>query len=168
MPINQSIYGFAFIKNVSAYTLYRLKNVGCCYLLCGAASIDKYLEFLLHDQPEYILGLGQFFGSQQNQIRIETKCANNFKNRAINSQFGIKETVRMVPFLKPQGLSVLSESIGNSYCNLVSWKIMELINKQKLKSKYTFIHIPKYMPVRLSTEEINQLSEGFYIRNKVT
>ena len=154
------IHGFGFIKNVSAHTLYGLKNIDCCYLLCGSKSIDKYLEFLLHDQPEYILGLGQFFG-EQDKIRIETKCFNNFKDRAISPEKEFKQCVDINPFLKPQSISKFSESIGTSYCNLVSWKIMELINSSKLHSHYTFLHIPKQLTVNVATEEINQILSEF-------
>lgn len=154
------IYGFGFIKNVSAYTLYRLKNIDCCYLLCGSKSIDKYLEFLLHGQPEYILGLGQFFG-EQDKIRIETKCYNNFSDRPLNKEREFEEAVMINLFLKPLSLSKFFESIGDYYCNLVSWKIMELINQGELKSKYTFLHIPKQMPVNIAMQEIDQMLSEF-------
>lgn len=68
------IYGFAF-SGLSSL-LYRLKEIDCCYLIFGEASINKYIEFLLHDQPEYIIGLGLYSGKDQDKIRIETLCSN--------------------------------------------------------------------------------------------
>lgn len=139
--MEQQIYGFGFIKNISAYTLYRLRNINCCYLLCGEKSIDKYLELLLHDQPAYILGLGVYTGPNQQQIRIERKTNNRFGQRFLTGNDLME--IEIDPFLKPGLISGYSSSIGNYYCNMVSWRIMELIRSKKLKSKYCFLHIPK-------------------------
>lgn len=49
-----------------------------------------------------------------------------------------------------------TKAIGNSYCNLVSWKIMQLINFQKLNSHYTFLHIPKTMKPWIVSQEIDE------------
>lgn len=153
--MKQEIYGFAFVKNISAYTLYRLKNIDCCYLLCGEKSIGKYLEFLLHDQPSYILGLGMYTGADQTKIRIETKTNNKFGTRFLMGNEFMEKDVN--PFLKPLNISEFATSIGNYYCNMVSWKIMELISHGKLKSRYCFLHIPKVMKVQIAAVEIDNM-----------
>jgi pyrrolidone-carboxylate peptidase len=86
-------------------------------------NVEHYLEMLLHDQPPYILGLGTYSGVDQDQIRKVT----------INS------------FLSENSQMKSAEAMGNSHCNLVSWKIMQLINQGKLNAQYTFLHIPKNM-----------------------
>ena len=153
------IYGFGFINNISAYTLYCLKNVDCCYLLCGEKSIDKYLEFLLHGQPTYILGLGMYTGPNQKQIRIERKTNNRFGQRLLS---GDRPTeVNINPFLEPLApFSGYASSIGNYYCNMASWKIMELIKSGKLKSRYCFLHIPKTIKAQTTATEIDGMIEA--------
>jgi len=49
------IYGFAL--GGTSHILYRLKQLSCCYLVFPN-NLDHYLNMLLHDQPEYIVGLG--------------------------------------------------------------------------------------------------------------
>lgn len=147
---NGKLFGFAFTKrNISYQTLYCLRNIDCCYLLWGEKSINKYLEFLLEHQPEFILGLGIYTGRDQKKIRIETKCSNGLSKTDIN------------PFLKPYQNSIFAESIGNSFCNLASWKIMELINLGNLKSRYTFLHLPKSMAPSFAVEEIESMIKHF-------
>lgn len=38
----------------------------------------------MREQPGYILGLGVYSGKDQDKIRIETKCTNQFRNDFIN------------------------------------------------------------------------------------
>lgn len=144
------LFGFAFTRrNISCRTLYSLKEIDHRYLLWGKKSIDKYLEILLKEQPEYILGLGIYTGRDQSKIRIETKCITPSGKELVIS-----------PFLKPGINSVLTETIGHSYCNLVSWKIMSLINSGKLKSQYTFLHLPKTMDIKIAVSEVEKLITG--------
>lgn len=135
------MYGFAFIKNLSSKVLYKLRNVDCCYLLAGKSSIDKYMEFLLHDQPENILGMGVYTGRDQDKIRIETKCSNKFRNKLIKENSLIEYDIDS--FITPSEKVKTASGIGNSYCNYVSFRIMELIKNGKLNCNYTFLHIPK-------------------------
>jgi hypothetical protein len=145
--IPKKMYGFAFVKNLSSKVLYKLKNVDCCYLLAGKASIDKYMEFLLHDQPENIIGMGVYFREDYGKIRIENLCTNKLKNKLHSSEKLVE--YRMSPFIhNVNGFKVPenkedSYKIGDSYCNYVSFKIMNLIGKGRLNCGYTFLHIPK-------------------------
>ncbi len=54
-------------------------------------------------------------------------------------------------------LSKYAAGIGNSYCNLVSWKIMRSISQKKLKSQYTFLHTPKSLRIITLVKEIDFL-----------
>jgi len=47
-------------------------------------------------------------------------------------------------------------AIGNSYCNQTSWEIIKLINQKQLKSRYTFLHIPKNFKPWIAAQEINE------------
>ncbi len=148
------IYGFAFGRNLSAYILWRLREIDCCYEIFPN-NLDQYLQMILHDQPECILGLGVYSGVDQDKIRIETKCSNQFRNDFIE---GNKiEDISIDPYLKPSLLSKYATGIGNSYCNLVSWKIMRLILQKKLKSRYTFLHIPKSLGATVLVKQIDSL-----------
>lgn len=135
------IYGFALSGRTSRI-LYKLRQIDCCYIV-SPNNIEQYLEMLIHDQPEYILGLGTYSGVDQDKIRIETICTNQFRNEYLDSD--IKQQVDINPYLQSSSVFKYTNAIGNSHCNLVSWKIMQLINSSKLKSKYTFLHIPKNM-----------------------
>ncbi len=141
------VYGFAFTNNnISTKTLYQLNSVDHCYILWGN-NIEHYLDLLMHDQPEFILGLGAYSGIDQDQIRIETQALNKFKNESIDQKVTNDEAILLNPFLNPIDGSKYALGIGNSWCNLVSWKIANLINQKALKSQYTFLHIPNKFPV---------------------
>ncbi len=45
--------------------------------------------------------------------------------------------------------------MGNSYCNRVSYEIMKRIESGELKSRYTFLHIPKGFEVDEALVEVN-------------
>ncbi|MCK9368855.1 hypothetical protein M0R04_02650 [Candidatus Dojkabacteria bacterium] len=146
------IYAFAFTKrNISCQTLYNIKNLGSRCLLWGKVSIEKYIKKLLADQPEYILGLGQYTGRDNDCIWMETECSSRFGNNKNDI-----EHLRIEPFLKETEPIKKSNHIKYSYCNLVSYNICKLIKEKKLKSKYTFLHIPKGMNVELASNEINE------------
>lgn len=137
MPTNSifsdpQIYGFAL--GGTSRLLYQLKNIDCCYIIFPN-NVDMYLNMLTHDQPAYILGLGSYSGVDQHHIQIETMCSSPSKDNL----------VEMKPFLQPNASMKFSAGVGNSRHSLISWKIMELIEQQKLQARYTFLHIPKNM-----------------------
>ncbi len=51
-------------------------------------------------------------------------------------------------------------ALGNSWCNLVSWKIMRLIEKGELQAKYNFLHIPKSFRTNTVIEIIEAMVLG--------
>ncbi|MBU0578913.1 hypothetical protein KKE34_05445 [Patescibacteria group bacterium] len=150
-PTNQ-IYGFA-LSGGTGRILYGLKQINCCYLVYSN-NIEHYLAMLLHDQPSYVLGLGTYSGADQDQIRIETICTNQFRNDYVDGNE--KQKVTINSFLSENSQMKLAEATGNSHCNLVSCKIMQLINQGKLNAQYTFLHIPKRMKPWVTTETIDQ------------
>lgn len=151
------IFGFAFTKrNISCQTLYKLQNLDNRYLLFGEASIDKYCEYLIKHNPEYILGLGIYGGRNKEYIHIETMCNNLFKKKLID----LKEykEIEIKPFAIENELAKYSQTLGKSYCNLISWKICSLISSGKISSRYTFLHIPKNNDPDISARVISSIS----------
>ena len=128
--LSKQIYGFAL--GSTSRLLYRLKNIDCCYLVFPN-NLDKYLNMLIHDQPPYILGLGSYSGVDQDKIRIETICSNQFRNDFVDDNQYAETEIK--PFLKPTAMMKYAKTIGNFYCNQISWKIMQLINQGKLHSQ---------------------------------
>lgn len=109
---------------------------------------------LLHDQPSHILGLGSYSGIDQDKIRIETITKNHFRNDPIESN--APEEIVINNFLKTSSENFkIASALGNSYCNFISWKIMRLIDSGLLRSKYSFLHIPKSMYHRELISMIN-------------
>ncbi len=150
------IYGFAFTKrNISSYTLYNLTGLDRRNLLWGVKSIKQYCDILLHDQPNYILGLGIYTGRDKDKIRIEQSCSNRYRSKIIHNETELQVPIN--PFIQPGKLSKLTDGIGTSYCNYISFQIIGLINSGKLCSKYTFLHIPSSFDRQLAIAEINQM-----------
>jgi hypothetical protein len=110
------------------------------------------------------LGLGVYSGRDQDKIRIEKSCTNKFRNDFIEGD-GLIE-IKIIPYLKPSQNSKYAQGIGNSWCNLISWKIMTIINKGELASKYTFLHIPKRMKTGLAVAKIDEMLEAFKINEE--
>ncbi|OGD83579.1 hypothetical protein A2572_04745 [Candidatus Collierbacteria bacterium RIFOXYD1_FULL_40_9] len=128
---------------VREIAIYQLKSPDCCYIVYGS-NIDHYLKILLHDQPSHILGLGSYSGADQVKIRIETITTNRFRNDPIEAY--APDELRINNYLETSNENFkMASALGNSYCNLISWKIMRLIENGELKSRYSFLHIPKEM-----------------------
>lgn len=136
------LYSFALTSNLGRL-LYQLKSSDCCYIVYGN-NIDHYLKMLLHDQPSHILGLGIYSGIDKDKIRVETITTNRFRSNPIETY--APEEIKINNYLETSnGNFKMASALGNSYCNLISWKIMRLITDGSLKSKYSFLHIPKGM-----------------------
>lgn len=149
------LYAFV-LTNSLGRLLYKLKKPDCCYIV-WSNNIDHYLNLLLHDQPEFILGMGVYSGVDQDVIRMETITTNRFQNDLIETNIELK-SLSINYFLKPDSNDVkLASKADNSLWNLISWKIMRLINKNLLKSKYTFLHIPKQFPSYEAASLIEQM-----------
>jgi len=154
---SNQIYGFALSGGTSRM-LYRLKQIDCGYLVYPN-NINHYLEMLLHDQPAFVLGLGTYSGIDQEEIRIETVRTNKFRKDYVDDME--KQNIKLNSFLSANSQMKLAEAMGNSHCNLVSWKIMKLINRGELNSEYTFLHIPKNMKPWIAAQIIDAELEEF-------
>ena len=99
--------------------------------------------------------MGIYTGKDRDKMRIETVCTNKFRKEFI--QGNTLQELIINPFLKPFKISKFARGIGHSYCNLVSWHIMQLINGKKLSAKYTFLHIPKTMDVKDTVREVQHM-----------
>jgi len=153
--LKKRIAAFAFSKhNISSKTLYRLEQIDSCYQVFPN-NINYYLDRLLHEQLENVLGLGIYTGRDSDKIRIETKCSNRYRRGFIDGDEFTE--IDMSPYLHPLSNSKFAQGIGTSQCNLMSWKIMSLIREGKLKSGYTFLHIPKKFGVPRAVQEINRM-----------
>lgn len=139
--IPHDLYGFS-LSGFTSRILWRLTPLDMCYEV-WSNNIEHYLQMLLHDQPKYILGMGTYFGVDQDAIRIETITKNQFRNEAIEKNLPKVKTIRIQPFVRQVDQTKYASALGNSWCNLVSWKIARLIEKGELRSQYTFLHIPK-------------------------
>lgn len=158
------IYGFAFAgKNVSTNVIGRLRNIDRRDQV-WPNSCEKYLDFLVHDNPEYILGLGVYSGRDQDKIRIERACTNKFRNNFVDGISLIRLDID--PYLEPLEVSRYAQGIGNSFCNLLSWKITRFIGSGRLTSRYTFLHLPKTMNVLQIVSEVDNMLSTFVLNQQ--
>ena len=166
---NLSLYIFAFDKNISAQVMHEVHSqinylITYKHLLSGQSSLSEYLNILLKKQPKYILGLGEYSGRDQSKIRIETIAKNRFRNSEI-LQNGANQ-MEIPCFLQPTMYSKFATALGNSWCNLVSYKITELIVSKKLNSKFIFLHIPKSLDINFATTTVVEMLHN-YFRNYI-
>jgi pyrrolidone-carboxylate peptidase len=153
--IEAMLYSFAFGGNLSAQVLHCLDSAIDHRYFIRPKNLNRYLEILVNDQPEYILGMGLYAGRDQDKIRLELKCSNKFKNQILDYPNFVE--LKINPFLTPLDYSKLASGIGFYYCNLISYKIVSLIKEEKLKSSYTFLHIPKKFDKQKATIEIQSI-----------
>ena len=152
--INRNL-GFAFKGNSSENILAKLNWADEKFALSGASSIKRLLEMIGIEKFQLILGLGVYTGRDQDKIRIEQVCTNKFRNDLIS--INAPEKYQISSFLTSLKNSKYAYRMGNSWCNLVSWKIMTLINKLGLETQYTFLHIPNRMSINDALKEINTM-----------
>lgn len=154
---HNNLYGFS-LSGQTSRILWKLKNVDMCYEV-WSNNIDHYLKMLIHDQPKYILGLGTYTGVDKDSIRIETISKNQFRNDVIENDFPISKQIVITPFVKESENTKLASALGNSWCNLISYKIMRLIENKELNSKYTFLHIPSSYDFNKAVEIIDEVTK---------
>ena len=153
--IPRNLYAFS-LSGFTSRILWRLKPLNMCYEV-WPNNIDHYLQMLVYEQPKYILGLGTYFGIDQDNIRIETVTKNQFRNTLIETNYQITKKLILEPFVRQVPQAKLASALGNSWCNLISWKIARLIEKGEVQSQYTFLHIPKSFRVSAAIEIIESM-----------
>lgn len=142
---------FAFSGNTSEEILRKLA-IDNKFIIKGKKSVDNLINEINTKNPKYILGLGMYTGRDKNNLRLEVRCSNKFRNKTLDGR-KLKD-IEINNFLKPTKNSKLASGIGNSFCNMVSYKIMKLINDKDLTSQYSFIHIPRKFNANLAAVEI--------------
>lgn len=149
---------FAFsLTNSLGKLLYRLESPDHCYIVYSN-NIDHYLNLLTHEQPSHILGLGSYSGIDRDKIRIERITTNQFRNDKIEENAPSKlEIINFLSLSMPNENFKYADAIGNSWCNLISWKIMRLIEDGTLHSQYSFLHIPKGFNQNLAIRQIENV-----------
>jgi hypothetical protein len=80
-------------------------------------------------------------------------------NDVIDNSFPMSKEINIKPFIKESENTKIASALGNSWCNLISYKIMRLIENKELKSKYTFLHIPSSFNSDFAVEIIDRLTE---------
>lgn len=134
------ILSFAFRGDASERIIRDLPLHHKVILDSDVSSIDTFLEDLLMVQPDQILGLGEY-PAETDKVLIEARCYNTFQNEKISED---GPSMLPIPFFIPPGKNLkVSDTMGNSFHNLISYKIMEKKATGELHAAYTFLHIPK-------------------------
>ncbi len=110
-------------------------------------SIDDLMQVIRNFN--YVIGLGEYSGKDQNKLRIETKCNKKFRNQEIKNS----ERLDIDQILPVTLNSKYSTGIGNSWCNLLSVRVLN----SNFRGKYAFIHIPKTIDPVSAKSEIKTL-----------
>lgn len=134
------IASFSFCKTRSQWILYKTKWQDSCYLIYGS-NTGSYETFLCHDKPDLIVGLGDYTGVDQDNLRIESYCTNSFRNEIVDWSSKIKYSL-YVPERLPLGFK-RGTGMWNWFCNNACYKLLKWIEWKKLKTQLVFIHIPK-------------------------
>lgn len=144
---------FAFRHTIAEEILKHLKlpgNVDKILLDSSVEAVDHFIATTNFSQYQHILGLGMYSGRDQDKIRIETECISQFRNN--------KQNLEILPipyFIEPSEHMKSAKGMGNSWCNLVSYKLL----KRVPDVKYTFLHVPKRFDVRVATYAIQGIMD---------
>jgi len=109
----------------------------------SVAAIDYLCSLLLTIKPQKIIGFGDYSWPDNDFFRLETFCTNRFRNEFLDSS-GLKKYQLSLIF-DQDSRRKLAYGIGNSRCNLVSYKISRLADLNNYRAKYWFVHVPKKM-----------------------
>lgn len=113
--------------------------------------VEKFVEFVKKNKPSKVLLFGMYSGKDQDKLRIETFCTNKFRNTID------EESLKVIPipyFFQRTEKIKLAKGIGNSWCNLASYKLLSTVPKLE----YTFLHVPQRHSVKSALEEVlNQI-----------
>lgn len=128
------IFGFRGTVAEETAKMLRKPNSKVALLDSTTEAIEKFVRSIEHGGYERILGLGSYSGRDTTAIRLETKCTNQFRNKRDDSF----QEIAIPLFLKQSSRLKRASGIGNSWCNLVSYKIV--ITYPSIP--FTFLHIP--------------------------
>ncbi|NTV31315.1 hypothetical protein HGA91_05060 [candidate division WWE3 bacterium] len=137
-----NMYGYAFYRrNSGCRLLYSLTGFDYRCLIFGEKSLHTFINRLITDQPDYVIGFGVYGGRDQDKLRIETVCRNTFGRKPVIE--GGPPELLMKPFIHPTLNLKNAKWMGNSWCNRSSYEITNQKARGQLSSAFTFIHVPK-------------------------
>jgi hypothetical protein len=129
-----SILIFAFSHTIAELVAKDLIYGEKIFLDSTERAVNDFVQHTNFADYDYALGMGMYSGKDKNEIRIETSCTNQFRRQKDD----LKKLEIPYYFHSASGIK-LAKGIANSYCNLVSYKILS----KSPDARYTFLHIPK-------------------------
>ncbi len=157
-----TIVSFAFQGTIAENVLRHLNLPTKKIISNSSQAIQEYIDQLIITQPQYILGLGQYTGRDQDKLRIETICTNKFRSTVLGNSLITKP---LSSFLKPSQHTKYAHALGNSFCNLISYYLVTAINQNTVHAQYSFLHIPKSFPITQAVSEITAMLPTILIKN---
>lgn len=153
MTIAKNVIIFAF-KNTNAERVARGLSTlfEVIYLDSSVKSVKDFVNDINLSRYQYIIGLGDYSGRDTDQLRVETKCNNQFRNNKTTL-----ECINIPHFIKQDEYVKYANGIGNSWCNLVSYMLLK--NNPEIR-KYTFVHIPKKFPINIAVNNLRRQLVG--------
>lgn len=143
---------FAFAGTNSDQVLRKITHPGIekHYLKSEMNYLEAFLDYLRMAEPDFILGMGQYSGRDKEYIRVEMLCRNKFRRAEINQ--GGKDEISIMPYFFMNDYFDLTQGMGNSWCNYISYKICSELEQHK----FSFLHIPKTFSITLAAREIDE------------
>lgn len=158
------IYGFRPFKkyktNISAEIIKRIKEKEITKVILPIVYKKKYIiNRVRKSKPDIIIGLGQTAGEKF--LTIERKAKNIYEKerptgRKVINPKGQKEIFLNWKPKTPRGVRI-SYDPGEYLCNFTMYCLMNYINKNNLKTKFTFIHIPNDYSLQKATKIIQEI-----------
>lgn len=102
--------------------------------------INKLTRHILKSNYDHILGLGDYRRNTK-RIRIEEEFVNKYGKNKIN-EYG-KDSYQSTWQLQLKENAYLSNKASNGPCNRSGYLISKTISENNLKTKFTFVHIPR-------------------------
>lgn len=164
------IYGFRPFKkyktNISAEIIKRIKGREITKLILPIVYKKKYIiNKVRKSKPDIIIGLGQTVGEKF--LTIETKAKNIYEKerpeiKKIIDPRGPKEIFLNWRPKAPKGVRISRDS-GEYLCNFTMYCLMSYIKKNNLKTKFTFIHIPRGYNLQKAVKVIQEIIRNWLI-----
>lgn len=133
------ILGFALSKQTNQ--ILEVLHVDQKIFVNDPTNFLGFVSQIINLAPDYIIGLGGYSGRDRKTLRVETACTNKFRNSFVDSSALITHSLNA--YIQPNTQIKLAKGIGNSYCNLFSYLLINELLKIDSKSHYNFVHIPK-------------------------
>jgi pyrrolidone-carboxylate peptidase len=143
-----SILVFAFKDTIAEKIARELETSAAIRIVDSSKhAIDELVRHIQQRDYDYILGMGMYSGRDQDQLRIEKECSSQFRNDKDDLEY-----LAHPYFMKPDESIKEATGIGNSWCNLASYKVMKKISPKH----FTFLHIPKTFNINKAAKLIDK------------